>query len=267
LITLFSSHFIAAFLEGNIFQSTSLLYQLSRLRVAQCDEQQPQSTFALQKNLSIYLTFRDYFGHIQDARETFLYLAHLIETERGDGQRFCQMMTIPVIQHIVYDCNHEETIAVTQYIVDLHEEYVKDLPIPLGTHILHGSHREERVVDHQCGLCAAYGCRIRYSIHSLPPIVVLGVIREQTAVAQKLSLPLTFIWSEADDDVKEYGLVGCVCYTYPRYHFYAIVSEGNDVWMKYSDGEKESWPPATECIVCERVRYAIYEIREKEANE
>jgi hypothetical protein len=100
----------------------------------------------------------------------------------------------------------------------------------------------------------------------LPPIVVLGVVREPAAVAQKLSLSLSFVWSEDEDDAREYGLVGCVCYIYPQYHFYAIVYEGNGVWMRYSDGERESWRLTTDCIVCERVRYAIYEIREEETN-
>jgi hypothetical protein len=140
LVILFSSRFVAAFLEGDAFQSISIRDELSRLRVAQCDEQHPHSTFALQEILETSPTFRNYFGHVQEARETYLYLAHLIESERREGQRFIDLMTIPVIQRIVYDCDHEHTIAATQHIVDFHEDCLRDISVPIGTYIWHGGH-------------------------------------------------------------------------------------------------------------------------------
>jgi hypothetical protein len=264
LIVLFSSRFVSAFLEGNAFRSGSLLHELSRLRVAQCDEQHPQSTVALQEILSEHATFQNYFGDVQDARETYLYLGQLIKAEGVIGEQFIELITIPVTQRIIYKCQHEQTIPTTQYVIDLHEDYLRNLSVPLGTHILHGCHQQEDLVDHQCERCSTWGCRISYHVQSLPKVLVLGVVREMAAVPQNVSLPLTFMWSERED-ARKYMLVGCVCYAYPEYHFYAIVCEDSGAWIMYSDTVKERWPlTAADCIICKRVRYAVYEIAEVE---
>jgi hypothetical protein len=86
----------------------------------------------LQDILSTHPAFQNYFAQVKDARKTYRYLAHLIRAEEGDGERFMELKTMPVMQRIACNCNHEKLMATTQFIMELHEDCLKDLSVPLG---------------------------------------------------------------------------------------------------------------------------------------
>jgi hypothetical protein len=214
------------FLHGNFLASELILFELACLRFVLCDEPKSQSTLELQSLLERLPSFQNYFGIIQDARETFLYLLDALKQEGGDGVLLAELMCVTTVQEIVYDCGHRHLIETTECIIDIHEDYFGRATIPLGECL---GHREERVEDHRCELCRTLCCQIPYRITSLPPIVVLGVVREAEVVAHKLLIPLTFVWL-AGEEMRRYALVACVCYFEPGYHFSTIVAENTD-WI------------------------------------
>jgi hypothetical protein len=110
LMALFSSPCISAFLHGNFFASELILFELARLQFVLCDEPKSQSTLKLQSLLERHPSFQNYFGIIQDARETFLYLLDALKQEGGDGMLLAELMCVTTVQEIVYDCGHRDLI-------------------------------------------------------------------------------------------------------------------------------------------------------------
>jgi hypothetical protein len=147
----------------------------------------------LQNILTRHRNFQNYFGIIQDSRETLLNILEAVKKEGRDGVLLAEFMRVTIIQEIVHHCGHNDTRETIECIKDIHQDYFWSDASPLGEHLAIGAHREERVDDHQCESCMTRGCQISYHIFSLPPIVFLGVVRQAEEVPDELSIPLYFV--------------------------------------------------------------------------